>query len=56
MPEFCDEVPQATASYGLVQGLYMYVAARAGFKPTTLRSKGFDSPNAPPHSTLYESR
>jgi len=24
------------------------VAARAGFEPTTLRSKGIDSTNAPP--------
>ena len=27
------------------------VAARAGFEPTTLQSKGFDSTNAPPSST-----
>jgi len=36
--EFYAEAPQATASEGLAQGLY--VAARAGFEPTTLRTKG----------------
>ena len=38
--------PQATASEGLAQGLY--VAARAGFEPATLRTKGVESTNAPP--------
>ena len=40
---------------GLAQG--PYVAARAGFEPTTLRWKGIDSTNAPPRPTLmiYES-
>src|SRR6218665_2246604 len=28
-----------------------YVAARVGFEPMTLRSKGFDSKNAPPRPT-----
>src|SRR6218665_1962636 len=37
---------QATVSERLAQG--RYAVARAGFKPTTLRSKGFDSTNAPP--------
>ena len=40
------EALQATASEGLAQGPYM--AARAGFKPTTFRSKGVVSTNAPP--------
>jgi len=38
VPEFHAEAPQATASYGLAQG--PYVAARAGFEPTTLQLKG----------------
>ena len=37
--------PQATASEGLAQG--PYVATRAGFEPTTLRTKGNDSTNEP---------
>ena len=36
-----------TVSEGLAQ--CPYVAARAGLEPTTLRSKGSDSTNAPPH-------
>ena len=44
--EFPVKVPQATASGGLAQGLY--VAARAGFEPTTLRTKGDESTNEPP--------
>ena len=36
---------RATVSEGLAQG--PYVAARAGFEPTTLWSKGIDSTNAP---------
>ena len=43
------ETLQATASDGLARG--PYVAARAGFEPTTLRSKGSDSTNASPHPT-----
>jgi len=46
VPEFHTEAPQATVSEGLTQG--PNVAARAGFKPMTLRSKGFDSTNAQP--------
>src|SRR6218665_2731474 len=43
---------QASASEGLAQALY--VAARAGFEPMTLRSKGIDTTNAPPCPThLY---
>jgi|SRR6218665_338317 len=47
--EFHAEVPQATVSEGLAQG--PYVAARAGFEPTTLRTKGVDSTKAPPRPT-----
>jgi len=43
------EAPHATASEGLDQG--PYVAARAGFKPTTLRSKGVESNNGPQRPT-----
>ena len=43
------EASQAAASEGLAQG--PYVAARAGFEPTTLWSKGIDSTNAPPLPT-----
>ena len=45
-PEFCAEAPQATVIEGLAQGLY--VAVREGVEPMTLRTKGFDSTNAPP--------
>jgi len=47
------EALQATVSEGLAQG--PYVPARAGFEPSTLRSKGFDSSifNPPPRPTLY---
>ena len=44
--EFHAEVPQANMGIGLAQGPYM--AARAGFKPTTLRTKGAESTNEPP--------
>src|SRR6218665_4086579 len=37
---------QATVGKGLAQGLYM--AARAGVEPTTLRLKAIDSTKAPP--------
>jgi len=40
------EALQATVSEGLAQS--PYVAARAEFEPTTFRSKGIDSTNAPP--------
>src|SRR6218665_2439529 len=45
------EVLQAAVSEGLVQG--PYVPARAGFEPTTLRSQGIVSTNAPPRPTKY---
>ena len=44
-----DETPQATASEGPAQG--PYVVARAGFEPTTLRTKGDESTNEPPRLT-----
>src|SRR6218665_514880 len=50
VPEFHAEAPQATVSEELAQGPYM--AARAGFEPTTLRAKGFDSTNEPPRPTM----
>src|SRR6218665_3189739 len=49
LAEFHAEAPQATVSEGLAQGLY--VAARAGFEPTTLLMKGDESTNEPPHPT-----
>ena len=45
-PEFHAEAPQAIANEGLAQG--PYVAVRAGFEPTTLRTKGVVYTNAPP--------
>ena len=47
--EIHAEAPQTTASKGLAQG--PYVAARAGFEPTTLRTKGNESTNEPPRPT-----
>ena len=47
---YCIVGLQATLSEGLTQG--QYLAARAGFEPTTLRSKGIDSTNAPPGPTI----
>ena len=47
---FRAEAPQATASEGHAQGPYM--AARVGFEPATLRTKGDESTNAPPHPTI----
>ena len=44
---------QATVSEGLAQG--PYVAARAGFEPTTLQSKAMNSTNAAAHLTNYSS-
>ena len=41
--EFHAKAQQATASEGLVQG--PYVAARTGFEPATLRTKGAESTN-----------
>src|SRR6218665_1783948 len=48
--ELHAETPHATASDGLAQG--PYVAARAGFEPTPLRTKGDESTNEPPCLTL----
>src|SRR6218665_1489660 len=45
------EALQATVSEGLAQGLNL--AARAGFEPTTLQSKGVISTNAPPSVCVY---
>ena len=49
MPEFHAETPQATASEGLAQDVYM--AARAEFEPMTLRMKDDESTNEP-HAPL----
>src|SRR6218665_2518128 len=48
--EIHAEAPQVTASEGLAQG--PYVAARAGFEPMTLETKGDESTNEPPRPTL----
>ena len=48
------EALQATVSEGLAQGLNL--AARAGFEPTTLQSKGVISTNAPPSVCVYVCR
>src|SRR6218665_4164165 len=45
------EALQATASEEIAQ--CPYVAARVGFEPATLRSKGIDSTNAPPRPHYY---
>src|SRR6218665_1979539 len=47
--EFHAEAPLAAASEGFAQG--PYVAARAGFEPMTLRTKGDESTNKPPRPT-----
>ena len=47
--EFTGRSATATVSEGLAQGSCM--ASRAGFEPTTLRSKGIDSTNAQPRPT-----
>ena len=44
-----SKATQATASEGLAQG--PYVAARPGFEPETLRTKGAESTKEPP--SLY---
>ena len=49
--EFHAKAPQATESEGLAQG--PYVAARAGFEPTTLRPKGDETTNEPPRPTWF---
>ena len=46
--KFHAEALQATENEGLAQGLY--VAARAGFEPATLRTKSVESANEPPRS------
>src|SRR6218665_1943273 len=43
----------STAHEGLAQG--PYAAAKAGFEPSTFRSKGIDSINAPPCPTVLYS-
>ena len=43
--KFHAEAPQPNASEGLAEG--PYVAARAGFEPATLRTKGVQSTNEP---------
>ena len=45
MSEFHGKASQAIVSEGLAQGLY--VAARARFEPTTLRTKGNESTDEP---------
>src|SRR6218665_1636734 len=47
--EFHAEDPQAIASEGLVQG--PYVAARTGYEPATLQTKGTESTNEPSRPT-----
>src|SRR6218665_61114 len=44
--EFHAESPQVTLSEELAHG--PYVAARAGFEPAILRTKGVESTNEPP--------
>jgi len=44
--EFHAKAPQATESEGLAQGPYL--ATRAVFEPTTLRTKGDEYTNEPP--------
>ena len=51
--EFHAKALQAAVREGLAQGPYM--AARAGFDPATLRTKGVDSTNAPPSPTTSHS-
>ena len=48
----CHRQPHAVVSEGLAQGLYM--VARMGFEPTTLRSTAIDSTNEPPRPTRYD--
>jgi len=49
--EFHAEEPQATASEGLAQGLY--VTARAGIETMTLWTKSVESTNELPHPTCF---
>src|SRR6218665_832912 len=48
----CVGVSLRTANKGLAQGPYL--ADRAGFEPTTLRTKGDESTNEPPHAKLTQ--
>src|SRR6218665_2070397 len=48
--KYCVGVSRQTASEGLAQG--PYVAARAGFEPTTLRTKGDAFTNEPPSPAM----
>ena len=48
--ELTHQALQATVSEGLAQGPYM--AARAGFEPATLLTKGTESTNEPSRPTL----
>ena len=50
MSEFHAEAPQTIASEEFAQG--PYVAARAGFEPATLGTKGAESTNAPLRPTM----
>ena len=50
MSEFHAEASQATASEGLSED--PYVAARAGYEPTTLPLTGIDSTNSPPRPII----
>ena len=47
---FHAKAPQATASEESARG--SHVAARAGFKPATFRTKGDESTDEPPYITL----
>ena len=53
MLEFHAEASQPTASEGLAHSPYM--AARAGFEPATLRTKGAESTSEPPRLTRCNS-
>ena len=50
MSEYHAKAPQATTSGGLAQG--PFVAIRAGYEPTALRTKGDKSTNEPPCPTI----
>ena len=50
MSEFHAEEPREIASEGLAQG--PYVAARAGFEPVTIQTKGAESTNEPTSPTF----
>ena len=50
--KFYTEASHLTVSEGLAQGTY--VAARVGFEPTTLRTKGDESINEPPRPAIVD--